>query len=69
MYSGYRLLKHGDAAKPLVPVGQTFKQFEFPIYQEGKLKATLDATEARGITLNRAETTDLKIQVYDSGQA
>jgi hypothetical protein len=52
---------------PQLPVGQTFKQFEFPIYQNGKLKATLDATEARGITLNRAETTDLKIQVYDNG--
>lgn len=52
---------------PQLPVGQTFKQFEFPIYQEGKLKATLDATEARGITLNRAETTDLKIQIYDNG--
>jgi hypothetical protein len=52
---------------PQLPVGQTFKQFEFPIYQDGKLKATLDATEAKGITLNRAETTDLKIQVYDNG--
>jgi len=52
---------------PQLPVGQTFKQFEFPIYQDGKLKATLDATEARGITLNRAETTDLKIQIYDNG--
>jgi hypothetical protein len=50
-----------------LPVGQTFKQFEFPVYQEGKLKATLTATEATGITLNRAETTDLKIDVYDNG--
>ena len=52
---------------PQLPVGQTFKQFEFPIYQDGKLKATLNATEATGITLNRAETSDLKIQVYDNG--
>ena len=52
---------------PQLPVGQTFKQFQFPIYQEGKLKATLEATEARGITLNRAETTDLKIEIYDNG--
>jgi len=52
---------------PQLPVGQTFKQFEFPIYQNGVLKATLDAIEAKGITLNRAETTDLKIQIYDNG--
>jgi len=58
----------GDSGNaPQLPVGQTFKQFEFPIYQNGKLKATLDAVEARGITLNRAETTDLKIQIYDNG--
>jgi LPS export ABC transporter protein LptC len=58
----------GDGGSmPQLPVGQTFKQFEFPVYQEGKLKSTLDATEARGITLNRAETTDLKIQIYDNG--
>jgi hypothetical protein len=48
-------------------VGQTFKQFQFPIYQSGILKATLDATEATGITLNRAETTDLKIELYENG--
>jgi hypothetical protein len=52
---------------PQLPVGQIFKQFVYPYYQDGKLKATLDAVEAKGITLNRAETTDLKIQVYDNG--
>ena len=52
---------------PQLPVGQIFKQFEFPIYQDGKLKATLDAQEARGITLNRAETDDLRIQIYENG--
>ena len=51
---------------PQLPVGQTFKQFEYPFYQEGKLKGMLMATEARGITLNRAETTDLKIEIYDA---
>jgi len=56
----------GDGGAQL-PVGQTFKQFEYPIYQEGKLKATLSATTATGITLNRAETSDLKIDVYDNG--
>jgi hypothetical protein len=58
----------GDATGgPQLPVGQTFKQFEYPIYQDGKLKATLSATSATGITLNRAQTSDLKINVYDNG--
>ena len=52
---------------PQLPVGQTFKNFEYPVYQDGKLKATLSATTATGITLNRAETTDLKIDSYDNG--
>jgi len=52
---------------PQLPVGQTFKQFQFPIYQSGILKATLAATEATGITLNRAEAKDVKIEIYDNG--
>lgn len=51
---------------PTLPVGQTFKQFEFPVYQDGQLKYTLYATEAKGVTLNRAETSNLKIDVYDN---
>jgi hypothetical protein len=50
-----------------LPVGQTFKQFEFPDYEDGKLKATFDATEATGITLNRAEAKDVIIKIYDNG--
>jgi len=53
---------------PTLPVGQTFKQFTFPVYQDGQLKYTLFATEATGITLNRAETSNLKIDVFDNGQ-
>ncbi len=56
----------GTGAQQL-PVGQTFKNFEVPIYQDGKLKATITAIEAKGITLNRAETSDLKIAIYDNG--
>jgi hypothetical protein len=52
---------------PQLPVGQTFKQFEYPIYQNGTLKATISAASATGITLNRAETTDLKIATYENG--
>jgi hypothetical protein len=58
----------GDSGSaPQLPVGQTFKQFEFPDYENGQLKATLYATEATGITLNRAEAKDVKIQIYDNG--
>jgi hypothetical protein len=52
---------------PQLPVGQTFKNFEYPIYQAGTLKSTLSAVTATGITLNRAETTDLKIDIYENG--
>lgn len=59
----------GDSpsSTPELPVGQVFKQFEFPAYQDGKLKYTLYASEAKGMTLNRADTSDLKIQIYDNG--
>jgi hypothetical protein len=65
-----RAQNSGDSSgsgAPQLPVGQVFKQFVFPSYQDGVLKYTLFATEAKGITLNRAETTDLKIDVYDNG--
>ena len=49
-----------------VPVGQTFKNFEFPFYENGKLKWTATATQATGITQNRAEAFDIKIKIYDN---
>jgi hypothetical protein len=52
---------------PQLPVGQTFKNFWYPYYQDGQLKYTGAAVQATGITQNRAETTDLKIQIYDKG--
>jgi hypothetical protein len=51
-----------------LPVGQIYRDFQFPRYEGGQLKFTLAATEAKGITINRAETTDLKIDLYDSGK-
>jgi hypothetical protein len=58
----------GDSGNaPQLPVGQTFKQFEFPVYENGQLKSTLFATEATGITLNRAEAKNVKIEIYDNG--
>ena len=47
-----------------LPVGQVYKQFQFPYYQNGLLKFVLTASEAKGITINRADTTDLKIDLY-----
>jgi beta-lactamase regulating signal transducer with metallopeptidase domain/ankyrin repeat protein len=48
------------------PVGQVYKDFQFPFYQDGRLKFKLTAAAAKGITINRAETTDLKIDLYDN---
>jgi hypothetical protein len=52
-----------------LPVGQTFKQFTFPVYgPDGQLRYSFFATEATGITLNRAEADNLRIDVYENGQ-
>ena len=48
-----------------VPVGQSFFKFEFPFYENGKLKWTATASKATGITQNRAEAMDIKIKIYD----
>jgi hypothetical protein len=51
-----------------LPVGQIYKDFQFPLYQDGQLKFTLAAAQAKGITINRAETTDVKIDLYENGK-
>lgn len=57
----------GNSSQAL-PVGQTFKQFSYPVYGlDGQLRYTLFAVEATGITLNRAEATDLRIDVFTNG--
>jgi len=56
----------GGGASSQLPVGQTDKHFQIPIYQENQQKATITAEEATGITLNRAETTQLKIELYEN---
>lgn len=58
----------GNGSVPQLPVGQTYKDFQFPMYQDGQLKASLAASEARGITLNRAATTNLKVELYEAGK-
>ena len=65
---GIAWAQNDGGATQQVPVGQTFKNFEFPLYQGGEKKATLTASQATGITQNRAETMDLKIQIYDNGE-
>lgn len=57
----------GGGGMQQVPIGQVFKNFIFPDYENGKLKATLSASEAKGITQNRAEAIDLVIKLYDNG--
>ena len=51
-----------------LPVGQTFKQFTFPVYgPDGGLRYSFFATEATGVTINRAEADNLRIEVYENG--
>jgi hypothetical protein len=51
----------------VLPVGQTFREFTYPVYGlDGQLKYKLFAVEATGVTLNRAEATDLRIEVFDN---
>lgn len=53
---------------PQIPFGQTYKDFQFPMYQKGELAYTLTAVSAKGITINRAEATDVKIDLYTNGK-
>jgi hypothetical protein len=58
----------GGGSVPQIPFGQTYKDFEFPRYENGELSYTLSAVSATGLTVNRAQTTDLKIQIYTRGK-
>jgi hypothetical protein len=58
----------GSGNIPQIPFGQTYKDFEFPIYQNGQLSYTLKAVSATGLTVNRAQATDLKIEIYTQGK-
>ena len=51
-----------------LPVGQVYKDFAYPYWENGQLKFTMSATEATGITINRAETSNLKIDLYTDGK-
>jgi hypothetical protein len=50
---------------PQIPYGQSIRRFELPFYEGGVLKWRLSAALATGKSLNRAETTDMKIELYD----
>jgi len=58
----------GGRLTPQIPFGQTFKDFHFPYYENGQLKVMLSAVSAKGTTINRAEATELKIDLYDDGK-
>jgi hypothetical protein len=51
-----------------LPVGQVYKEFYFPYYQADQLKFVLTASDATGITINRADTHNLKIDLYSQGK-
>ena len=59
---------HDPNNLPQIPVGQIYRNFQFPLYQNGQLSATLAADAAKGVTINRAETTNLKIDLYTNGK-
>ena len=44
----------GKSEAAQLPIGQTNKNFWYPIYQNGQLKYTLESSQATGITQNRA---------------
>jgi hypothetical protein len=58
----------GGPNLPQIPFGQVYKDFQFPLYQNGQLSATFSAISATGVTINRAETVDLKIDLYTNGK-
>jgi hypothetical protein len=53
---------------PQIPYGQSYDNFKFPFYESGQLKWVLSAAKATGVSLNCAEVTDMKIEVYDNGK-
>ena len=53
---------------PQIPFGQTYKDFEFPFYQKGQLSYTFYASSATGVTVNRAQASDVKIDIYTDGK-
>jgi hypothetical protein len=56
----------GGGSVPQIPYGQSYKNFEFPFYENGDLKWKLSAALATGKSLNRAETIDMKIEIYEN---
>ena len=59
----------GDSTgAPQLPVGQTFKQFEYPIYQDGQAEGHDQRRRRDGHHPQpRAKPSDLNIEIYDPG--
>lgn len=52
-----------------LPPNQIYRDPQYPFWDAtGQLKYILTATEIKGITINRAESTDLKIDLYTAGK-
>jgi hypothetical protein len=58
----------GNGGMHQLPVGQVYKDFIFPFFQNGVKTWALSAREAVGKTQNRAEAMDLKIEFYEDGK-
>lgn len=48
--------------------GQVTKGFTLPQYTDGKLTAMINGGEARVISVNRTEITDLRVDLYEDGK-
>jgi hypothetical protein len=51
-----------------ISFGQIYKDFQLPIYQNDQIADMIYAVSAKGITVNRAQTTDLRIDLYTNGK-
>jgi hypothetical protein len=68
LLAGFALAQTTESSQ-ILPVGQTFKNFTYPVYGlDGQLHYSFVAVTATGITLNRAEADQLEIDVFENGQ-
>jgi hypothetical protein len=72
LFAGVSLAQNAGgpgAGAQSLPVGQTFRNFSFPVYgPDGQMRYSFFATAATGVTLNRAEADNLRIDVFENGQ-
>src|SRR5262249_41433183 len=65
-FSAARAQTQPAGSMSAVGVGEVTRDFSFPqINEKGKVEAMLTGKEARTITANRTQISDMKIEVYD----